>query len=229
LFIFIQLFTKRPVSGAAGRLFQIQSRLNTLAETYRGIRHRNGTILCDFTDFNKHTLQGIRIKCDSCYNYNLDYEHWQMGQHDPAHPQLVFFSEIVAEVPFSAIRIIGKLASGSFSDVFKACVSDEDNLVALKVITNARASQVTGGGGGQARLTNGGLKMSLQESIQSIENELDAHREIRSAYLCKLFGYAMVDGRASLLLEFMDYGNLVDVLRKEAQGKNFCLEIFIER
>ncbi len=121
------------------------------------------------------------------------------------HPMLIFFSEIVAQVPFNRVRVLEQLATGSFSDIYKACVSNSGIPLALKIITHARGG-------------HGGAKMSLEESKLSIENELDAHREIRSAFLCKLFGYSMHDGKVCLLLELMDNGSLIDVLRKENQG-----------
>jgi hypothetical protein len=169
-----------PVKQEDFLKFEIESRLEHLAETYKSNENKNVECqICKIVNFH-----GIHIKCDSCYNCSLCFECWKKGEHDKFHPMLIFFTEILIEIPFNRISIIEKLGNGAFGDVYKASIKSEDNLVAVKMST----------------MIDDESRMSLKESIQSITNELNAHREIRSAYLCKLFGYSVTNGRICLIL-----------------------------
>lgn len=164
----------RPIGVNDQARFRKESRLDVLVQTYSYIQNPN--TVCKAVGPYGHPLQGIRIKCDSCYDYNMCYDHWLLEMHDEYHPMLIFFSsDSLAQVPFQLIRIIQKIGSGSFGEIFKACVSHEQNLVAVKV----SAASV---GRGSVVMING-EKISSETSMQSITNELDAHREIRSAFL----------------------------------------------
>jgi len=187
--------------------FQLESRLSTLAIKYAN--NENGAV-CDFNPKNKHDLRGIRIKCDSCYNYDLCFECWRKREHDASHPMIVFFSEILVSIPFEEVHLLNRLGGGAFGDVYKAYLKTENNKVACKLTTNQMSD----------RAATPAFRMSLKDSIESILNEIKAHREIRSAFLCKLFGYSVMSNGICLILEYMQNGSLLDIIEKENESKN---------
>ena len=198
------------VNKAEREKFMYESRLTTLALKYA---HNENKAVCDLSLTNKHNLRGIRIKCDSCYNFDMCYECWGKREHDTSHPMVVFFSEILVSIPFEEVHILERLGGGAFGDVYKAYLSTENNKVACKLTTNQMND----------RSATPAFRMSLKDSIESILNEMNAHREIRSAFLCKLFGYSMTSNGICLILEYMQNGSLLDIIKKENESRFFVL------
>ena len=195
------------INMAEREKFISESRLHVLAKKYA---NNETNAICDLQPRNRHELIGIRIKCDSCYDFDMCYECWSRKEHDTSHPMLVFFQEILVTIPFEEIHILNRLGGGAFGDVYKAYLKTESNKVACKLVTNKNGEDDSKSGAVQ--------KMSLRESVESILNEMNAHREIRSAFLCKLFGYSVARNGICLILEYMQNGSLLDIIEKENES-----------
>jgi serine/threonine protein kinase len=118
------------------------------------------------------------------------------------------------------------LGGGAFGDVYKAYLKTENNKVACKLTANHVMSGKSDDRSAAAATPTPALRMSLKDSIESILNEINAHREIRSAFLCKLFGYSVMSNEICLILEYMQNGSLLDIKEKENESENFVFNLF---
>lgn len=192
----------RPLNPQENRQLNVESRLNNLIHT----RGYSSDVKCKMCLSDR--LRGVHIKCDSCYKFDMCYECWSHNVHDPKHPMILFISDVVSEIAFNELKIGDKLGEGSFGQVYKAQLGN--NPVALKLVSSEKIAA---------------SGVSLKHCIESIKNEMKIHKEIRSANLCKLFGFTCQEGprqyKLGLILEFMELGTLENVIEREISGNMY--------
>lgn len=182
--------------------FRDECALEKLVTKYQYKQHTN--INCSQC---RQPLIGVRIKCEGCYEFDLCYRCWKISSHNQ-HPMILYTSEIIDKIPFENIQIGKKLGGGAFGNVYKATIKPKSYLFACKVVESGQLASSE--------------KMDLDSCMKSLIREMNAHMEIRSAFICKMFGYSIdmnPNGfRMCVLMEFMDKGTLTDLIKDETEG-----------
>lgn len=161
-------------------------------------RHKD--VRCDVC--HESPIQGVRIKCDDCADYNMCWScyqaHKSSKEHNTSHAVVAHLSPVHRE--FNPRRDITYdnqeyLGQGSFGCVQK--VFYEGKPLALKTI------RITGA-------------VTDQVHFKSFQNEVFAYSEIHSNQIIKFYGYAVETTDSStnlfLLTEFMEKGSLRDII-----------------
>lgn len=192
------LCISNPILDADERdRFQTFSRIENLIMTFSDTEHDGVTcILC------KSELKGVRIKCDSCYDFEMCYRCWEGRKHN-SHPLILFTRCILEQISFENLIISNELGAGSFGKVFKAQLKPKMDTVACKTIETSK---------------NQKAKITQSDSLYSLKREMEAHIEIRSAFICKFLGYS-IDlssfGRVFIVMEYMQNGSLKNIIKQE--------------
>lgn len=193
-----------PVLCIFGRLdveeekkLRVPNLLDYLANQFRN--HKHSDAQCDQCNSD---LIGIRLKCDACYNYDLCYKCWKTQKHDQNHPMIVYVSDILRKVSQENIQLGQLLGTGYFGSVYEAHLLPQRKKVACKTVDGRLVPQ-----------------MGIKACVESLFREMNAHIEIRSAFICRLFGYSVNLEREnfclSILMEYMDNGSLSNIIDKE--------------
>lgn len=189
------------------RVTPSQVSLNYFVNTYATEIHED--LKC--SDCGMEPMKGVRIKCETCHNYDACYECYEknrlneLASHDyENHQVLLIAKEVCLRVDKNDIEIMEKIGKGGFGSVFKA--KYKNKLVACKqiVVSNSKC-QMHG--------------VDPNEFGRTYLRELNAYNEIKSDHILKMLGYRInkTESRIEfiILTEFMPKGSLTKLIKSE--------------
>lgn len=179
--------------------------LNNFLEMYASQVHVD--IKCDMC--YEEPIKGLRIKCETCKNFDICYECYKKKNDDEPHSfkdhqMLLIGKEVCLKVEYDDIKLIQELGKGAFGTVFKA--EYNKNIVACKKINvNVLRCLIH--------------KDDPNELAKTYLRELNAYNQIKGDNVLKMLGYCTktfdLEVNFIILTEFMHKGSLTSLLRSE--------------
>jgi serine/threonine protein kinase len=172
------------------RLDYDEVNLNKFKQLFKDVIHEG--IKCSICN---ESIKGLRYKCDICIDFNCcekcsNYSH---GRHfHKTHPLLAIGITQSCRVDYDKIKLGKLLANRAFEKIYLAEYNQK--MVACKCISD---------------------KSDNIEIQKSYSRELEALKAIKCDNVLKLIGYSEVNDQCMLLTEFMEKGNLGELIKNE--------------